>query len=486
MWFFSWLRSQTSTRSRLRDAFQSRPPGRLRPRLEALEDRCLPSTFYAATASDLIADIKAANLQGGANTIVLTAPTTSPYAMSAVDNNTNGYNMLPVIANGDNLTILTNNGSASPGFGDTIWSSQPVSLRVMHGRLFDVANGGSLTLENVTLAGGRQNQGGSVMGGAIYNQGTVVLDHALVNGNAAISSSLDAEGGGIWSNGSLTVENSSAFLGNSASSCVTGNYGYLGSAFGGAIYIAGGTANIMGSTFGDQNLGWDNNTANGPKAYGGAVYVGGGTVTMSGDTVGYPDLYSIGKASNGAMFQPSSGPVTGPWSAFGGGLCLAGGTVTLTNDTIINNEIRGNGLGGGIFIGNAQVYLDSFTLAHTQYNYGPYGFGPKGEIDGLYTVLAQSSLIANSNPITAGSSLTLTATNLAPATPGATIAQVSFFYFDSNGAKHVLGNGIQTSTGVWTLIVKANLKPGTYTLWAQAQDSDGLFGSAASLTLTVQ
>jgi hypothetical protein len=30
----------------------------------------LPSTFYAATASDLIADIKAANLQGGPTRLV--------------------------------------------------------------------------------------------------------------------------------------------------------------------------------------------------------------------------------------------------------------------------------------------------------------------------------------------------------------------------------------------------------------------------------
>src|SRR5262245_11090249 len=82
----------------------SRKPPRLRPRLETLEDRCLPSTFHAATASDLIADIKTANLQGGANTIVLTAPTTSPYVFTATDNTTDGATVLPVIAKGDALT----------------------------------------------------------------------------------------------------------------------------------------------------------------------------------------------------------------------------------------------------------------------------------------------------------------------------------------------------------------------------------------------
>jgi hypothetical protein len=42
----------------------------------------VPSTLYAATASDLLADINAVNKGGGANTIILTAPTTSPYELA--------------------------------------------------------------------------------------------------------------------------------------------------------------------------------------------------------------------------------------------------------------------------------------------------------------------------------------------------------------------------------------------------------------------
>src|SRR6516162_10644088 len=139
MSILSWLGNSKSTRS-------TKPRGR-RLQVEALEDRMVLSTFYAATASDLIADIKAANLHGGANTIVLTAPTTSPYAVTATDNITDGATVLPVITAGDNLTIFTNNGTANPGYGDTIDAGK-------HGRLFDVASGASLTLENMTLTNG--------------------------------------------------------------------------------------------------------------------------------------------------------------------------------------------------------------------------------------------------------------------------------------------------------------------------------------------
>ena len=70
-WFLRETTHRTSIRSRRGEGFQIRPTApRFRPRLELLEDRMLPSTFYAATASDLIADIKAANLQGGPTRLV--------------------------------------------------------------------------------------------------------------------------------------------------------------------------------------------------------------------------------------------------------------------------------------------------------------------------------------------------------------------------------------------------------------------------------
>jgi hypothetical protein len=79
----------------------------------------------------------------------------------------------------------------------------------------------------------------------------------------------------------------------------------------------------------------------------------------------------------------------------------------------------------------------------------------------------------------------LTASNITLADPSSTITQVAF-YAQVSGTNTLLGYGTQTSSGVWTFTYAVNLAPGTYTLTAQAQDSDGVFGDPFALTLQVQ
>jgi len=95
------------------------------------------------------------------------------------------------------------------------------------------------------------------------------------------------------------------------------------------------------------------------------------------------------------------------------------------------------------------------------------------------------SFTANPNPASAGSSATLSASNISDGNPNSTITQVTFYYFDANGNKVVLGTGTQDSSGNWVLNVTINLPSGTYTLYAQAQDNYGVLGDPAALTLTV-
>jgi hypothetical protein len=359
MSFSSWLR-----KSDAKPRTSRRVTSTFRPQLEVLEGRDVPSTFYAATASDLIADISAANKAGGANTIVLTAPTTSPYVLTAVNNSADGPTVLPVISKKDSLTIVGN--------GDTIDANHS-------GRLFDVAGGGSLTLDNLTLQNGQAQParatGFSADGGAIYNQGTLVLSGVTVQFNTAsggYGGNGNAAGGSIWSNGSLILENSCLVQGNSAVA-----FGGATNAYGGGICVAGGTANITGTQFGglfpNKAEGGTNNYNLAGSAYGGAVCVLAGTVTLSGDSLGGPVPNNGAVNQNVAVAGIASSNAHG--YGYGGGLCVLGGAVTLTNDVVENNtagwhDTWGNSWeyahGGGIYVASGATFsIDSYTLTYT-------------------------------------------------------------------------------------------------------------------------
>jgi hypothetical protein len=73
-------------------------------------------------------------------------------------------------------------------------------------------------------------------------------------------------------------------------------------------------------------------------------------------------------------------------------------------------------------------------------------------------------------------------------TAGATITQVAFYYFDSSGNQVTLGTVTVSSAGSWTLTSATafGLPAGTYTIYAQAEDSYGVFGDPVAITLTVQ
>jgi hypothetical protein len=345
MWLSSLRKRNRGEQTKRRD---------VRLALERLEDRLVPTNYTAANVNQLIADINTANQAGGSNIITLTAPTTSPYILTAVNNTTDGVNGMPVIAKYDNLTIVGN--------GDTI-ERDPAAPDF---RLFDVASGGSLTLETLTLQNGRAvGSASSSEGGAIYNRGTLDLNSVTVQdnlafggyGSAKTTRGNDAAGGGIWSSGTLTLEKGTTVKNNDALGGYGGsrvkNEGYPGgNGFGGGVYVAGGTANLTDSTL------YDN----------GAL---GGT--------GGEGNYGYTQAPGGF--------------GEGGGLCVAGGTVSLCNDTVTSNGVGGylssGGVGGGLYIaGKATVYLDSFTVTNAVNNNVNDGFAPGStdNIDGSYTL----------------------------------------------------------------------------------------------------
>src|SRR5262249_7429576 len=146
-----WMdRSPTSSRTRLA------PRRRARLLVEPLEDRAVPANFTVATVPDLIGAVTAANLSAAADTITL-APRT------AVNNpDDTGATGLPVIAaSGGSLTIVGN--------GDVIERTRNNGTPAF--RLLKVDFGASLTLQDLTLQGGRT----TIWGGAIYNVGSLTL-----------------------------------------------------------------------------------------------------------------------------------------------------------------------------------------------------------------------------------------------------------------------------------------------------------------------
>jgi hypothetical protein len=380
-------------------------PRRRRPFLEQLEDRLTPSNFTAATVSDLIADINAANQAGGSNTITLVAG--KPFTLTAVDNATDGATGLPVIAANDNLTIVGN--------GDTIARSTVAGTPAF--RLFDVASGASLTLENLTVQGGLAIGPSFVTaaGGGIYNQGTLDLKGVTVQNNTAQGQNSTvpggtgaaAWGGGIYSSGTLTLEGGCKVQNNQAVGGQGGGYkvifhggivGHGGEGDGGGLGINGGTVTLQnvivsGNTAQGGQGGNTNVTVPGGDGGGGA----GGGVQVNSGTVTLIDVTLSGNTAHGGQGgqggKRKSGGYGGPGT--GGGLEIERGTLVLQHDIVTQNFAKGGaggpgapkgpGEGGGLYIAGATAAsLDAFTVANVLHNLASTS---DPDIQGSYTIL---------------------------------------------------------------------------------------------------
>jgi len=343
------------------------PGSRFRPAVEHLEAREVPASFTAATVPELIAAIDAANLTPEADMISLAAGKTFTLTLTNLANNdAHGETGLPMIAAGDDLTVIGNGATIERK--DSNW--------IYHFRLFDVAAEAALTLQNLTLKNGwAYGFGEESQGGAIRNSGTLNLDGVTVTkctaeGSASEYAAGSACGGGIYSDGTLNVVNSRIESNSAAGGAgkdayrvvnvMTGSVSYYsatpgGDGHGGGISLAGGSAEIRDTTI------------TGNRAAGG---IGGDGMTATAYYGGY-EYVSPGAAGGDAR---------------GGGLCCDGGAVSLSGVTVAANQVQGGaggagvkgegrgangvGLGGGIFIApEAAVGIDAFTLTHAKKNH---------------------------------------------------------------------------------------------------------------------
>jgi hypothetical protein len=355
----------------------SRQRPTFRPRLEALEDRCVPSiltvtnnldNFFNPSPGSLRYEIGKAH---NGDTIVF-AP--------SLDGQT-------ITLGGSELDITKSLTVQGPGAGLlTIDGGNPYPAGNTGSRVFAVEKKTNVTLSGLTITGGDGLAArGDIYhfgpnddeGGGILNLGTLTVSSCTISGNFIIDLSAISNGGGIYNAGTLMV-----------SSCtISGNYGndLSASSYGGGIYNAG-TLTVSNSTVSGNQLSVIRDLLPflGSTVLindGGGIY-NAGTLTVSNSTISGNlaetdggGIYNAGTATVSGCTLSSNGAGAG-YPGVGGAIYNAGTlTVTacnLSGNTTGNFQYRG----GGIYnAGTLRVSNSVFSGNFPDNIFGPYTDG---------------------------------------------------------------------------------------------------------------
>ncbi len=200
---------------------------------------------------------------------------------------------------------------------------------------------GAATLTNVTIY--NTTAGGD--GGAVYIANALTAS-SFIDVTIDGATAQNGNGGAVYFyGGDLTLEN--VYIANSSASAKTdSSYG-----LGGAMYINS-SGNVI---FGNEATGLGVTMAGNAAVAGGAVYIANAKLVsisqgsfVNNTATGYPGAYG-----------------------HGGGIYIvgtAGMSIRIVNTTIANNTAVGNG--GGLFVGNGEVMLQSVTLTNNIAGYG--------------------------------------------------------------------------------------------------------------------
>lgn len=347
---------------------------RLTPhRIERLEERLVLSAYSVTSTLDSVdanpGDGVAADVDGNAT---LRAAVIDANALAGTDTITLGSGVFTLTLSG-----LNENAAATGDLdvtGDLViegaGADQTFLDAALLDRYFHVQPGSSLTLRNLTIRNGRE-----VNGGAIENDGTLVLENVDLTGNAAVM-----RGGAIYNlAGNVTLQ----------SVHVTGNQALgSGDAIGGGLVSTGGSVTIVDSQFSNNaaameggainsrtttlqvtNTAFSNNSANS----GGAIRLFSGTASLTNNTFsGDHATTSGGAISSGSCTLTITGgsftgnylapmPVTGGVRT-GGVLYLSGQAPSGVTIKYVTFQQTGSGDGGAIYNSNGALSLSYSTF----------------------------------------------------------------------------------------------------------------------------
>jgi hypothetical protein len=360
-------------------------------------------------ASGLASAIAAANSAGGGTLSLASACT---YSFSSVSNYWYGPNALPPIASpitieGNGATIGWD-GGATPA---RLFFVAPDPAATNTEDFVSPASGAaSLTLEDVTLAGGDAQGGSSLfggggagMGGAIFNMGSLTLDAVTVSGDSATGGdsgnvNAGAGGGGIGPGAPADFYTGGGFGGavagaggTSTGSANGGGAGFTVSesagattdpctsemgcgpdtGFGGGTVDAyggdgsggfGGGTGVVGGGFGAGGVAGGDGTGGGGVGGGGGGFGGGGGGGFGGGGGGSVDWIGGGGGFGGGGggyfegLEPGGGGFGGGYGGAdgGGGAGMGGGVFSLFGSvSVVNSTFVADSAVGGTDVGDA-------------------------------------------------------------------------------------------------------------------------------------
>jgi hypothetical protein len=348
-WRFTFTPSGGSTVTGIDQSFRTLPDG------VVTVGNGQSSSCTSGALSSALAGAKQINFDCGTLPITITMSSAQSVAGNLTVNGGNkvtldggGVTRQFTVQSGGNLTlnqITLTGGRSSSDCGGAVSVAAGGTLAISESRLTGnssdgdggalcVAPGGSAGIAS-TLFQGNSAAG---HGGAIGQYGTTVITDSRFSGNAS-----GGNGGAIDSTGALAVTNA-AFSANAAAWRGGGINNYLG------------TMTVLTTTFSENTAGM----------YGGGVSNDNGTATVKASSVSGNSGGSGGGLEDSGTLILINSTVSGNHATggTGGGLVwVTPGAIGLTNVTIVGNTASGQG--GNIYAGGAAPYNDMITLWNT-------------------------------------------------------------------------------------------------------------------------